>query len=409
MKAQNYFLVLICLIICVTSIYAQAPKRDQGKMIEYGNKFWDEIEASCNEFKSKKEPADKSFKMDLTGYDLPTRIEEFKTQWHNPPISQGSAGTCWCYSTVSFLESEVYRIHNKKMKFSEMYTVYWEYVEKARRFVRERGDSHFDEGSQANAVFRMWKKYGCLPAEAYTDLKPGQKFHYHDDAVKEMKTYLKSVKQTNAWNEEIVLATIKSIMNHHFGTPPTHVQVNGRNLTPLQYLQEVVKIDPDDYVDIMSLMESPYYQKAEYKVPDNWWHSKIYHNVPLDVYMAVLKEVVTNGYTVFIGGDVSESGYLSHADVALVPTYDIPSAYIDENARQLRFVNGSTTDDHGIHLLGYQKRGDQYWFLIKDSGSGSRNGKHKGYYFYHEDYIKLKMMNYAVHRSAVKSLLEKFK
>ena len=111
-----------------------------------------------------------------------------------------------------------------------------------------------------------------------------------------------------------------------------------------------------------------------------------------------------------IGGDVSESGYSSTNDVAMIPSYDIPSEYINENARQFRFSNGTTTDDHAIHLIGYKiDINDDWWFLIKDSGSGSRNGKIPGYYFYHEDFVKLKMMTFTIHKDAVTKTLNKFK
>ncbi|MBT5698504.1 MAG: peptidase C1, partial [Flavobacteriales bacterium] len=43
-----------------------------------------------------------------------------------------------------------------------------------------------------------------------------------------------------------------------------------------------------------------------------------------------------------------------------------------------------------------------------DSGSGSRNGNFPGYYFYHEDFVKLKMMTFTIHKNAVKETLKKF-
>jgi len=110
-----------------------------------------------------------------------------------------------------------------------------------------------------------------------------------------------------------------------------------------------------------------------------------------------------------IGGDVSEPGYDSHKEVGIVPTFDIPSAYIDENARQFRFSNETTTDDHGIHLIGYTELDGKDWYLIKDSGSGSRNGPNKGFYFYHEDYVKLKIMSFLVHKDMAGDVLKKFK
>ncbi len=149
-------------------------------------------------------------------------------------------------------------------------------------------------------------------------------------------------------------------------------------------------------------------------MPDNWWHSKDYYNMPLDDFMAVLKNAIRNGYTMSIGGDVSEAGFLRTTNCAIVPSFDIPSAYINEEARQFRFSNGSTTDDHGMHLIGYYVDKDgKDWYLVKDSSSGSRNIDEKsaefGYYFFTEDYVKLKMMGYTVHKDALKDIINKFK
>jgi bleomycin hydrolase len=190
--------------------------------------------------------------------------------------------------------------------------------------------------------------------------------------------------------------------------PPNEFEVDGVKYTPQEYLQKFLQLDLNNYVDILSYMQQPYYRQVEYEVEDNWWHSKEYYNVPLDEFMQALKKAVRNGYTMSIGGDVSEAGYLTKYDVAIVPEFDIPSGYIDENARQLRFSNKTTTDDHGVHLAGYMEKDGTDWYLIKDSGAGARNGNNKGYCFYHEDYIKLKMMDFMVHKDAVKNLLKEF-
>ena len=355
----------------------------------------------------------RSFSADLSTLSAPNKVELYKNQqWHNAPISQGNTGTCWCFSTTSFLESECYRLNKVQLKLSETYTVYWEYVEKARRYIRERGDSEFGEGSEANATTRIWKQYGVVPSEAYTGLLNGRKYHNHETMFNEMNSFLVSMKENASWNEESALATIKSILNHYMGEPPTEVIVNGKQMTPLQYLKDIVRVNPDDYVDILSYTQEPFYKKVEYKVPDNWWHSEDYYNVPLDEFMAALKSVVRNGYTVSIGGDVSEPGFDRHTQCAVIPEFDIPSAYINDDARQFRFSNRTTTDDHGMHLVGYTEKDGKDWYLVKDSSAGSRNNdpnaKEFGYYFFSEDYVKLKMMDFMVHKDAVKDLLQKF-
>jgi bleomycin hydrolase len=414
---KRIFYTLACAGICLISFYSEGQNKDKAVFRELKPGFiQNSVLKDDREVQVKKEPAPvrKIFQVDLSGLDLPNKLDLYKNkQWHNPPISQGNTSTCWCYSTTSFLETEVYRLYRKEVKLSEMYTVYWEFVEKARRYIQQRGNSAFAEGSEANAVPRMWKKYGIVPEEAYTGLLDGRKFHNHDALMKEMRTYLETVKSTASWDEETVLATIKSIMNHYMGIPPSEITVNDKMMTPLQYLQNELKINPDDYVDILSYTQEPFWKQVEYKVQDNWWHSGDYYNVPLDVFMSTLKNVVRQGYTVSIGGDVSEPGLVRESQCAVIPDFDIPSANINDDARQFRFSNQTTTDDHGMHLVGYLEKEGKDWYLIKDSSSGSRNNdqnaKEFGYYFFSEDYVKLKMMDFMVHKEAVKELLQKMK
>ena len=409
MKTTILFLSIVIILSFQTSLIAQNEK-ETGKFVEEKDGYYkNEILKSIDEFNNPEKEKKKDFKLDFTGMDLPKSKDEFKSYWYNDPVSQGRTGTCWCFSSTSYLESEVYRLHQKRVKLSEMYTVYWEYVEKAKRFIKECGNSEFDEGSEANAVPRIWKMYGVVPREVFVGLLPGQKFYDHKEMVAEMKSYLNNLKSKSAWDEEEAIKVIKSILNHFIGEPPTEFYYEGTKYSPKEFLNNYLQLKLDDYVDILSYMQKPYYQQVEYEVPDNWWHSKDYYNVPLDVFMKALKNAVRNGYTMALGGDVSEAGYDSWHKVAVIPTFDIPSDYIDENARQFRFSNKTTTDDHGIHLVGYKEKDGKDWYLIKDSGSGSRNTGEKGFYFYQEDYVKLKMMDFMVHKDAVKDLLNKFK
>lgn len=391
------------------TVYAQ-ERRDRGQFIPAENKFYQEIEKSIQMFNSGPDkPKAPSFKMDFSTIDHPKSVDEFKTVWAGNPVSQGMTNTCWSFSTTSFYESEVKRLSGFDVRLSEQYIVYYETIHKAREFVRTRGASLFDEGSETNAVARMMKMYGIVPHDAYTGYRIGQKFLDHSVMFEEMKSYLRQVKETSSWNEAAVESTIRSILDHYMGKVPDQVIHGGKKMTPVQYMTNILKLNPDEYVDFMSLMEKPFWQQAEYDVPDNWWNSDVYYNVPLDVFISIVKSAVKNGFSIAIGGDVSESGIYGAAGLAVVPTYDIPSAFIDDYARQLRFTNGSTTDDHAVHLVGWVEKPNGTWFLIKDSGSGAHNNPMgKGYYFYHEDFVKLKMMSFTIHKDAVKDILPRF-
>ena len=408
-------IIIMLAFLFAGGLFAQDHK-DKAMFKEYEPSYYiNSILKDVRDFDEKQEPkkVDKRFFMDQSDYDLPDKINLYKQFWHQPTISQGNAGTCWCFSTTSFFESEIYRFTGQKIKLSEIYTVYWEYVEKARRFVEERGNSLFDQGSEGNAVSRIYKQYGIVPWDVYNGLAEGRKFHTHKKMFREMKSYLGNVKKEDAWNMDIVLGTIKDIMNHYIGEPPASFEYDGKTYTPREFLSDVTKLNMDDYVEILSCLQEPYWEKVEYKVPDNWWHSKDYYNVPLDVYMQIVKKSIRDGYTMTIGGDVSEAGFLRTTNCAMIPTFDIPVEYIDENARQFRFSNKTSTDDHGMHLVGWLSKDGTDWYLVKDSSSGSRNNDEDapefGYYFFRDDFVKLKILNITVHKDEVKDILKKFK
>jgi bleomycin hydrolase len=398
-------------------LFAQSPNKDKGtfKVYEPGY-FQNSILKGIEDFESQKvtPKQTKSFKADPSTFNIPSSKEEFKTFWHNEPVSQGNTNTCWSFSATSCLESEIFRTTGQKVRLSEIYTVYYEYLERAENWVKTRGNMHFGEGSEGNAVTKIWRKYGIVPLNAYSGLKPGQTFHTHAKMFEELKNYADFVKKNNLWDEAAVKSNFKSILNYYIGEPPAKVIVNGKEVSPKEYMSNVLKFNPDDYIDVLSYMQQPYWKQVEYEVPDNWWHDASYYNIPLDDYMTVFKKAIKAGYTIAIGGDVSEAGFLAkEANAAVVPSFDIPSAAIDENARQFRFSNETTTDDHGMHVVGYLEKDGVSWFLVKDSGAGSRTGgkeknKNFGYYFFHEDYVKLKMMDFMVHKDMMKELLPKF-
>ena len=413
---KKIFLTLFISSLVMAAV-AQQPKNQQGKFVVYEPGYYQNtILKGVEEFTiaTQEAPVTKTFKLDTEGLFIPDDKADFTTLWHFAPVSQGNTNTCWSYCAVSMLESEIYRLSRQEIKLSEMFIAYQEYIERAKLFVKTRGNIYVAEGSEMNAVIKNMKKYGILPYSAYSGLKSGQKVHSHDVMFQEIKDYLQGVKVRNAWDEATVVETVKSIMDHYIGTPPATVAVNGKEYTPQQYLKEMARLNADDYVDVLSILQQPYWKQVEIEVPDNWWHDKSYYNIPLDDYMKILKKALKQGLTASLAGDVSEAGFLAReANAALVPSFDIPSSAIDEQARQFRFSNGTTTDDHGMHVVGYKEVDGVTWFLLKDSGAGSRSGslesnKNFGYYFFHEDYVKLKMMSFLVHKSAMKDLMPKF-
>ncbi len=423
---STFIIVLIGIGVLTNYGYSKKPK-DKVKYVKYvpdkvikemiaqdkkdaekARKKTQEIIKKFREKRKKERENRKIIRFDVSKIKKPASPKVFKQVWHFPPVPQYLTGTCWDFSATSFMESEVYRITKQKIKLSEMHTAYYEYIEKAKSFVRTRGNSAFSEGSESNALTRIWKEYGVVPENVYKGVLRKDGRHDHSKMFKEMNDYLHFIKEHNYWDEKEVVSYIKTILNKYMGEPPKSFKYKGETYTPKEFVSKVLKINPDDYVGFMSTLSIPFYTKGEFKVTDNWWHSKDYYNVPLNVFYSIIKNAVKKGYSLTIGGDVSEPGYYGEEDIAVIPTFDIPEEYIDQNAREFRIYNRTTGDDHGIHLIGYKRYGGHDWFLIKDSARSSRHGKFKGYYFYREDYIKLKMLTIMLHKDAVRDILKRF-
>ena len=400
-------LIFLFLNFALTSC-SQKEKITEKQIIQISDQELQEKNTAIYKTRESRGRERKYLSLDFSPVKRPDSPEVFEQYFHFPPIRQHRTGTCWCFSTISFLESEMKRLGKPEVKLSEMYTVYWEYVEKARRYVREKGNSSLGQGSEHNAVIARMKEYGAVRASDYSGLLPGQTEHDHSKLFGEIRHYLQFCKDNKYWDEEKAIDYVKSILNKHLGKPPETIDVDGQTMTPKEYLENVTQLNLDDYVCFISFKYLPFYTKGEFKVPDNWWHSEEYHNVPLDEFHTAILTALKKGYTVGIGGDVSEPGISGENDIAIIPTFDIPQKLIDQDSREYRFTNRTSTDDHAIHIVGYKEMDDHTWFLIKDSGGSAYRGQFKGYYFYRDDYLRLKILNFIVHRDAVEDFLLKF-
>lgn len=342
-----------------------------------------------------------SLRVDWRGVRKPSGPEAFGATFHFPPVAQYDTGTCWAFCSTSFFESEVARLTGRRVKLSEMWTVYWEYVEKARRFVREYGHSPVVEGSQDHGTQEIYRLYGAVPAEVYAGVLAPEGLHDHPPLRDEIWEYLQYVQAGDYWLEDQVVACVRGILDRRLGTPPETFVYAGETYTPRRFLSEVLRLDPDDYVNCMSTLKQSFGPGALLDVPDNWRRKSDYVNLPLDEFYRVVKETVQGGGTVSIGGDTSEPGMDGLEDAAIIPEWDIPAEHIGQDARELRIVNGATGDDHGVHIVGFLRHGGRDWFLAKDSNRSSRLGQFKGYFFYDGDYVRLKMLACLVPREAL--------
>lgn len=336
----------------------------------------------------------------------PTSVEEFQTPFHFAPLNQDTTSVCWSFATTSFIESEMQRVGLKPVPLARMYPVYCIFLEKARRFVETKGASRFAPGDLFSGVLTIVRKYGLVPQEAYRGQTRACETFNHDSLYAELEGLMKSVKQQGLWDEAAVLGKTKVILDKHLGAPPASFEFDGSTYTPASFRDKVVRLPWDDYVTVTSFLYQPFGRYIELRVPDNWMHLTSYFNVPLDQFYASLKEAIRHGYTAAIDADISEPSYRETKEFGIIPPFDIALSGVSQESREFRFRNGSTTDDHLMHIIGFRTFGDQDWFLVKDSWQTAFDGPLHGYVFFHASYIKLKILAYLIHRDAVPAIRE---
>ena len=337
----------------------------------------------------------------LDAIDRPKSKDDFKPAFHLTPINQDTTLICWSFATSSFLETEMERLGMEPVRLSVVFPVYNVFQEKAKRFIATRGRSRFAPGDLFTGVLDIIREYGAVPASAYRGSTNPDQAYNHNALYAELDKLMGNVRKSAQWDEGAVLPEVRQILDKYLGAPPKEFPYKGKTYTPTSFLKEVVRLPWTDYVLVTSFLYAPFNTFIELRVPDNWKHTVNYFNVPLDVFSRSLKEAVSKRYSVAFDADISEPGYEVTREYAFIPDFDIPRGAITPEAREFRFNNGSTTDDHLMHIVDYKRFGSEDWFLVKDSWRTAFQNDHKGYFFVHDSYLRLKALAFLVHRDGI--------
>ncbi len=338
---------------------------------------------------------------------------------------QGSSGTCWSYSGNSFLESEMIKNGKQPVDIAEIFTARNVYHDKAKRFVLFGGAISWGDGGELHDVINMYKKYGAVPQEVYTGLQFGQSrnnFTEMQAVVKNMlDTYAKnpSKKLSPNW-----LSNIDAIMDSYLGEYPKEFEYKGKKYTPKSFAKEVVGINADDYVELTSYKDYPYYEKFVTPIPDNWSHDMMW-NVPMTDLTKIIDYALEKGYTVGWATDVSEPYFSYKNGVAYVPDINLdeidaktkaelfkgpkPDKKITEEMRQEGLNDLTTTDDHGMHIVGLAKdQSGKEYYIVKNSWGATND--YKGYLYVSKPYVQFKSTGILLNKNGIpKDIVSKLK
>lgn len=378
-------------------------------------------------------------KVDFPEYKFTTVLENPVTSIKN----QHRSGTCWAYSAISFVESEVIRINNitdpeKYPDFSEFFVVSHSYSDRADKYVMLDGNLTFGAGSQGEDVIDVIRLYGLVPQAEMTGMNYGSDLPAQSELDAVLQAYIDAVVKnpnrvlTTAWKRGF-----QAILDEYLGEYPKTFVVDGVEYTPESY-RDALNFNPDDYVTLTSFTHHPFYTYFPFEVADNWRWDQFY-NVPIDEMMEILDYALENGYTISWGADVSEPGFTRDGLAILVDVSASNNSGSDQErwvgksedkqakakakkagknnpivelvptqeTRQIGFMNKTITDDHGMQIYGIAK--DQWggkYYLVKNSWG--ETGKYKGVWYASEAFVKGQTLDIAIHKSALpKEFVEK--
>lgn len=343
--------------------------------------------------------------------------------------NQFRSGTCWCFSTMSFIENEILKASDKEMDLAEMWVVRHAYFDKAVKYVRLHGYLNMAQGGAAEDVTYIIKKYGIVPEEVYPGLNYGTDKPVLGELMEVLMGYVKAVVAnknkmlTTAWMDGL-----NGILDAYFGKRPEKFTFEGKEYTPASFA-ESLPVKMDDFVSFTSYTHHPFYEKFAIEVEDNWLWAQLY-NLPLNEMMDVVDYALKHGHSIAWGTDVSDNGFSRQKAIGIVPDVEIesiagtdaerwsklskaeraaelysfkkpvPEKTIDQQMRQKAFDNYDSTDDHGMVIVGTAKDQDGHPFYRVKNSWGVR-APYEGYYYFSRPFVELKTTSMMVNKNAM--------
>ena len=332
-------------------------------------------------------------------------------QWDaNPVESQGRTGTCWSFSTSSFLESELIRTGKGTHNLSEIFIARQVYLNKADNYVRRHGKTQFGEGSLGHDLLNAIEDYGVVPNEIFNGLQTESEVHNHSELASILEAYVKAIvsnkgkKLTPLWEKGY-----SALLDIYLGEYPETFEYEGENYTPHSFAS-YLGIKAKNYISLTSYLHEPFYTDFILGIPDNW-DNGTFQNIPLNDLVELSKTALKNGFTIEWDADVSNNGFNSKEGIAIAPLEGVEPNFkitaeemnVTSEIRQVYFDNYTVNDDHLMHIVGLVEGVDgKEYFVVKNSW-GDENGleDYKGHILVSEAYFKLNTISVLLHRDGI--------
>ena len=213
---QRLVIFLLSFILCPFSLFAQTDSTEV-----------------------KKDSVEEGFRFTTVDSVAITRVKD-----------QHRSGTCWAFSTLGFLESEVLRTKGKEIEFAPMYVVSKTLIDRATYCVRQYNQPKFAEGGSAYDVVYCMQHYGLVPKSAMPGIRYGwteaDTLPVFSELTAVASGYLggltKQKKLSPVWREGL-----QAIYDTYLGPCPTEFEYEGKKYTPQSFVKSL-GLNADDYV-----------------------------------------------------------------------------------------------------------------------------------------------------------------
>jgi len=328
-----------------------------------------------------------------------------------PVKDQHKTGTCWCFSTVSFFESELLRQGKGEFDLSEMFVVRKNYEKRLFDNYLRQGNGNINPGSICHMAVNAVKEHGIMPESAYHGIKYNSPKHNHGEMTQYMKAIAGVAVERKDMSPEYD-KLMKNLFDTYLGEVPETFEYNGKKYTAKSFADAIGLNNMDDYIEITSVAHHPFYQMVPLEIPDNWDHQMLY-NVTIEDFIAIIDNALKTGYTVAWDGDLTKGEFNHNRGIAICPEPEdfdkailldkvFPDRKVTQENRQYDLEHFNTVDDHLMHLTGiYKDQNGNYFYKTKNSWGTGRNEEMGGYLYMSRSYVMMRAISILVHKDGI--------
>ena len=365
-------------------------------------------------------------------FSFSTKLDEWSA------TNQRRSGRCWLFATLNlFRVGAMKKMNVKNFEFSQAHIHFWDKLERANHFLEailETSDRPVDDrtihfllsdpigdGGQWNMATNLIRKHGLVPMSAYPE-------SHSSSSTRSMNTVLKDILRTTASeirgilddggsknearkHKEERMKEIWRVLCIHLGTPPEKFDWQWRDkdkefhrkgtMTPLEFVDEYVEVDWEDYICIVNDPRNEYYRTYTVDFLQNVAGGPpvVYLNVPSDEMKDITQRLLEDGIPVWMGCDVGKNMARKRGlwDAEL---YDLKGLYgIQfgmEKADRLRF--GQTMMTHAMLFTGVDVVDGKPRRWRVENSWGSEDSGEKGFYTMNDNWYDEHMFEIAAPR-----------